>query len=403
MPDLTALKQRAQAAVDALDADLQALSLDIHAHPEENFEERYAHDALTDFLEARGFEVERGAHGLATAFRAVYGDGEPTLALLCEYDALPIGHACGHNLIAIAGAGAGLAVRSALEAPPEAHEREAGGAEGTLLVLGTPAEEGGGGKLRMIEAGAFDGVDAALMVHPSVVDRVRPSVLAIQPLEVEFRGRAAHAAAQPWEGRNALDALVHAYNGIALLRQQLRPEIRVHGVVQHGGDKPNIIPDRAAAEFYVRAPTEPLLDETLERVQACFRAAAEATGCEFSERRLDSRYSDLATNDALARAYAANAAELGLEIPDAEQASDGEIGSTDMGNVSHLVPGIHPLFAIPAAGATHTIDFREAAARPEAHAATLRSTKALAMTALDLLADPDLRGSAKADFDAAHA
>ena len=200
--DAGAMKQRVLETIDGVSEDLRALSLDIHAHPELNYEEMHAHQVLTDYLEQQGFEVERGAFGMATAFVARAGSGAPTIAVLSEYDALPgIGHACGHNLIAISGIASGLALKEAL-----------GEGNGTILVLGSPAEEGGGGKIEMIEAGAFEGIDAALMLHPAPGDGAWVNMNAIQPLSVEFFGRNAHAAATPWQGLNALDALVHAYN-----------------------------------------------------------------------------------------------------------------------------------------------------------------------------------------------
>ena len=282
-------RQAAARAIGEASEALRALSLDIHAHPEENYEEVHAHAALTDFLEARGFAVRRSAYGMETAFAADFavqpGGGGPSIGVLCEYDALPqIGHACGHNLIATAGAAAGLGLAAALEAS---------GAAGRVRVLGSPAEEGGGGKIRLIEAGAFADLGAALMVHPGMGDVLSPAVLAIDTCMVEFQGRNAHAAGAPWEGRNALDALVLAYQAIGLLRQQSQPEVRIHGVIHHGGEKPNIIPDRAAAEFYVRAPREGLLDEMCRRVEACFRGAAEATETALTLRWMGPRYSDL--------------------------------------------------------------------------------------------------------------
>jgi len=234
--------------IDAASESLRALSLDIHSHPEENYEEEHAHQALTTWLADSGFDVTRSAYGMDTAFAATRGSGGPTIAVLCEYDALPgIGHACGHNLIAISGAAAGLGVAEALER---------GGIEGTIRVLGSPAEEGGGGKIRLIDEGAFEEVGAAMMIHPGTGDLLYPLVLAIDTCMVEFRGKNAHAAGAPWEGRNALDALVLAYQAIALMRQQSHPTVRIHGKIHHGGDKPNIIPDYAQAEFYVRAPQE---------------------------------------------------------------------------------------------------------------------------------------------------
>ena len=387
-----------RAAIEAIEdasTALRALSLDIHAHPEENYEEHHAHAALTEFFEARGFAVRRSAYGMETAFEAERGGGGPRIGILCEYDALPeIGHACGHNLIAIAGAAAGLGAAAALDAA---------GIEGSVRVLGSPAEEGGGGKIRLIEEGAFEEVGAALMVHPGTGNLLRPPVLAIDTCTVEFTGRNAHAAAAPWEGRNALDALVLAYQAIGLLRQQSQPDVRIHGVIQHGGEKPNIIPDRAAAEFYVRASREGLLDAMCERVAACFRGAAEATETAMTLSWNGPRYSDLASNAALAEVFGRRWAENeGVRALDLEGPPRGGFGSTDMGDVSHVVPSLHPIYAIEAEAGNHTPQFTAAAATDEAHAATLRAARAMTMTALEWLTDSELRAKAQAAFDAAH-
>ena len=391
-------QKTAAAAIAAASAPLRELSLDIHAHPEENYEERHAHAALACFLESAGWEVERSAYGIETAFEAGFGasagNGGPAVAVLCEYDALPvIGHACGHNLIAASGVAAGLGIAAALEAH---------GIEGSVRVLGSPAEEGGGGKIKLIEAGAFERVGAAMMIHPGMADVISPTVLAIDTCVVEFRGRNAHAAAAPWEGRNALDALVHAYNGVALLRQQLRPETRIHAVIHHGGEKPNIIPDRAAAEFYVRAKREHLLDQTIERVEAVFRGAAEATGTEAEISWRGGRYSDLASNAPLAERFGEHFADQGVRALDLERPSDAGFGSTDMGNVSHVVPSIHPMYRIEAESGNHTAGFTAAAATESAHAATLKASAAMAATALDWLSSEPLRDAARAAFEADH-
>ncbi len=389
MPDLPTLQRRVDAAIDAARDDLRALSLDLHAHPELNFQEHYAHAALVAFLAARGFTVEPSVGGLATAFRARAGAGPPVVAFCCEYDALPeIGHACGHNLIAAAGVAAGLGLRAVLDSVP-----------GTVLVLGTPAEEGGGGKIELLRAGVLAGIDAALMVHPATQDSAWPAISALQQLEVAFHGVAAHAAAYPWEGVNALDAMILAYNAIAALRQQLPPDARVHGVITRGGTKPNIIPDHTAAEFYVRAGTRASLAALTPRVLACFQGAAAATGCRLEHRWSGPPYSDLRTNDPLAAAYADHARALGVPVPPRE--AGGFAGSTDMGNVSYALPAIHPMFRIDATGGNHTPAFTAAAATPAAHAAMLTAARAMAATALDVLTSPDLRARMQAAFQAA--
>ena len=385
----------ASQTIDAASESLRALSMDIHSHPEENYEEVHAHAALTSFLSDAGFDVTPSAYGMETAFEATKGSGGPTIAVLCEYDALPgIGHACGHNLIAISGAAAGLAVANALE-------RE--GVDGTVRVLGSPAEEGGGGKIRLIDEGAFEDVGAAMMIHPGTGDIVYPFVLAIDTGFVEFRGKNAHAAGAPWEGRNALDALVLAYQAIALLRQQSHPTVRIHGKIHHGGEKPNIIPDYAQAEFYVRAPQEGRLNEMIKRVEDCFAGAALATSCEWSVEWQGPRYSNMANNRPLAEAYGRRWLDLGVQAMDLDGSKEGSFGSTDMGNVSHVVPSIHPMYNIPHESGNHTAQFTAAASSAEGHGLTLTATKAMAHTALDWLTDPDLRDRTLADFEATHA
>jgi amidohydrolase len=384
--ELTSTQQAALDAIEGASDELRALSLDIHAHPELGYEETHAHEALTSYLEGAGFTVERSAHGLATSFRASAGSGGPVVAALCEYDALPeIGHACGHNLIAIAGVATGLGLRAAL--------REAE-IEGTVLVIGAPAEErGGAGKARLIEAGAFDGVDAAVMLHPGMGDEVRPSSLSHHGLTVEFRGQASHAAGAPWRGVNALDAMILGFAALGLLRQQIEPTHRVHGVITHGGDSPNIIPERTEARLLVRAPTREQVDALRERVLACFTGAAEQTGCEIEVNWATHPYEDLRQNPELADAYIESFEALGGTISPGRGG-----GSTDMGNVSQVLPGLHPHYRIPSQGGNHTRAFTEAAATEEAHSATIRAAQALTLAALRAFEDPAFLEAMRASF-----
>ena len=391
MTDLAALKAAAQRTIDQLSEDLRAISLSIHGKPELGFQEHHAHRVLADYLEDNGFAVTRGAYDMPTAFRAVAGSGAPVVAVLCEYDALPeIGHACGHNLMAMTGVAAGMALKEAI-----------GEGNGTVLVLGSPAEEGGGGKILMIERGAFDGVDAALLLHPSPHGGVRPALTGVQRCTVEYFGRNAHAAARPHEGINALDALVLAYNAISVLRQQLTPDARIHGVITRGGVRPNIIPDHTAADYLVRATDDARLEDLRQRVQACFEGAATATGCRVEVRWDERPYRPMATNGTLGRAFHENAALMGWSLPppDVDTPSG---ASSDMGNVSHVVPAIQPSYAIPCEAGNHNPGFTAAAATPEAHAAALRAAKALAMTALDVLFRPHVRDAAHQDYRSTH-
>ncbi len=392
MVSLEAARDAAAAAIDGAAKELEAISLSIHARPELNFEEHHAHTVLTDFLQARGFHVERGAYRMPTAFQAVAGSGGPRIVVLCEYDALPgIGHACGHNLIAISGLATGIALKAAL-----------GEGNGTVVVLGSPAEEGGGGKIELIKHGAFEGIDAAMMLHPTPRDAAYMNVLAIEQAEIEYRGRNAHAAAAPWEGVNALDAMIHAFSAIGLMRQQILPTDRVHGVITNGGVKPNIIPDRTNAAFYLRSRTRAELARLRPKIYGCFEGAATSTGCTvtISQPEGEQPYSDMIHNDVMAGAYTEHFEANGLRLPTKQQVLSGPGGSTDMGDVSYVVPSIHPCFAIPTEPGTgnHTPGFTAAAATAEAHAATFRAAKALAFTALDLYLAPGKLEAAKAEF-----
>jgi amidohydrolase len=378
--------ERIDRAIDEASRGLRSLSLDIHSHPELNFEEHHAHKAITDYLDGEGFEVVRGAYTMPTAFKAAAGSGGPTVAVISEYDALPgIGHACGHNLIAIAGVGAGIGLRAGLE-----------GREGTVVILGSPAEEGGAGKQLLIEQRAFDGIDAALMAHPAPADSATPKVQALQQLKVEYFGKNAHAAAMPWNGVNALDALVAGYNAISMLRQQIRPTDRVHGVFTAAGLKPNIIPDYTAAEYYVRSATMAELAELKTRVQAALESGAMASGCRVEVTWEGRPYTDLISSDPLADRYCKHMETLGLPV----QKIPWFGASTDMGNVSYVLPSIHPMFGIPCdpMNANHTAPFTEAAAGEEAHERTIRVAKAMARAAYDLIAEPELLSAVKADF-----
>jgi amidohydrolase len=386
---IEAWKDRACARVEAERRRLIELSLGIHSHPELQFAEHRAAGWLTAYLDGAGLAVEARAYGLDTAFAARCGEGRPRVAILCEYDALPgIGHACGHNIIAAAGAGAGAAVASVI-----------GEVGGSVVVLGTPAEEGGGGKILMAREGAFAEVDAAMMVHPAGRDLAEMQVLAVSQLEVEFAGKAAHASAFPHRGVNALDAMVTAYSAIAQLRQHIRPTERIHGIITEGGRAPNIVPDRSAGVFYVRAADMRRLEQLKLRVSACFEAGALATGARLGLKTLVPDYSEMNTSGPLVDAYVANAERLGRVI--ARQTDAGVAGSTDMGNVSKLVPAIHPMIAASPPGiALHSTEFAEWAQSDQGHAAVVDGAKALAMTAIDVLCRPDLVRALRADFQA---
>jgi amidohydrolase len=379
MSDLEALKRRVVDEVDIRREELIRVADRIHANPEVAFEEVESAALLCEVLEGSGFDVVRGAGGLETAFVATaHGrEGGPTMALLAEYDALPgLGHACGHNLIGTAAVGAGVAIKEIL---PEL--------SGTIQIIGTPAEEGGGGKAYLVDAGIFAGVDAAMMVHPSNRNMTRRRSLTSYKVSIEFFGKAAHAAAKPDEGINALEAMILTYNGINALRQHLRDDARVHGVITHGGQAPNIVPDYTAARFYVRALDTPYCSEVLDKLRACAEGAARATGARLEFTEYAPRYDAIWPNPRLADLAEANMAALGIEVKAPEP--DERMGSSDMGNVSQVVPALHPYIAIgPEELGGHTIEFREAAASAAGHEGMIKAAKLMAMTAVDLLAVP---------------
>jgi amidohydrolase len=382
MSNIDELKQRIVDEVDARRDALIRTSDTIHAKPELAFQEFEAAALLTSILEREGFAVQRGVAGLETAFVASYtsqkGD-RPVVAILAEYDALAeLGHACGHNIIGTASVGAGLAVQSVLDE-----------VAGTIQVVGTPAEEGGAGKVIMAEAGVFDGVDVAMMVHPSTRTMTRRTSLACYELKMEFFGQSAHAAGSPDKGINALDACILTFNNVSALRQQLTDDVRIHGIITHGGAAPNIIPDYVAAEFLVRAAEKDDALVVLDKVEDCARAGALAAGAEVKLTRGNEYYANMVPSTVLAGLFDVNLTALGREVQLPEPG--GRMGSTDMGNVSHVVPALHPYVTIASDEvAGHSPEFRAAAASPEGHAGLLDAAKALAMTAIDLFSNPDL-------------
>jgi amidohydrolase len=386
-----AVKPRVAAAVDRLADDLETLSHRIHANPELAFKEEKAHAWLAEFLTKHGATVERGVGGLPTAFRAtIPGTGAgPTIAIMAEYDALPgIGHACGHNVIATAGVGAGAALAAGLGTLPFA---------GRIQVIGTPAEEGGAGKVKLMDAGVFDGVDAAMMIHGRCGTQVwRPS-LGIIKVKAEFFGQAAHASSWPWRGVNALNAMIALFNALDAMRQQIRPDARIHGVITRGGEQANIIPEYTSAEFYLRATTVRYCHELLRRFTGAAEGAAAATGCRAQVTPDPTVHEPLKANPTMSAAFSRNLQFI--DFP--EDPDDGEAGygSTDCGNVSQRLPTIHPYIRISPDGVPgHSREFAEWARSPLARAGMLAGAKALALTALDLLASPDTLARAKQDF-----
>jgi amidohydrolase len=388
------LKERVRVRVDELAAELLALADDIHANPELGYQEKRAVAKVQDLLALHGVQSRTGIAGLGTALRAeLGGTGRPKIALLAEYDALPgLGHACGHNTICTAAVGAALALADVL---PETL--------GSAVLLGTPAEESAvdnaGGKVHMLRAGELDDVDAAIMVHPLDQDDCSlQGSLAARGVVFEFHGKPAHAAAAPHLGINALDALIQTFVGIALLRQQVRADARIHGIVTHGGDAPNIIPKYAAARFRVRAADLGYMNELFERVVAVARGAAEATGCRFEHHDFAPTYEDMIPNGILADRLSAAFAEIGRPMSTVKATRDG-MGSTDFGNVSRRVPAFCPYVKIADAGVQpHTVEFERAAGTERAHAMILDAAKAMAMATVELLSNPILLEQAKSEL-----
>ncbi|KAI0722357.1 amidohydrolase [Cerioporus squamosus] len=396
-----------QTKLKDLSPELRELSLDIWHHPEIMYEERYAHDRLTKFMASHGFKVTPHYLGLDTAWRAEFTHSSSdmhrknkarskgmtrVIGVNSEMDALPgIGHACGHNLIAMSGVAVALAIKAALQK----HD-----VPGTILLLGTPAEEAGGGKITLLERGAYKEMDACIMSHPTAgLDNISGlwQGVALQPIDVEFFGHGAHAGFAPWEAQNALDAAFVAYASISALRQQIKPDCRVHGIIVGREWVPNIIPDYAKLRYMIRAPTYQELDALRERVTACFDAAALATACKI-EVKVGAAYYEVRNNRILGREYARLVGDMyGMRT----DTSAGATYSTDFGNVTFALPALHPAYSIPTEpnGANHTPQFTKSAATKEAHEATLKVAAGLAALGYKVLQDADFTAEVKKSFD----
>ena len=359
----------------AVEPELLEISRHMYANPELAYKEFEASSKLVAFLRTQGFEVEYPAWGLDTAFDAVIGPAGPEVVICAEYDALPeVGHACGHNIVAAAAAGAGAALA------PIAAELGV-----RVRVLGTPAEEAYGGKVDLIEAGAFETATAAMMIHPSPTDLVDPSFLAIAHIDVEFRGKESHAAFAPQLGINALDAAVQAYVNVSTLRQAMYATDKVHGVVTYGGAAPNVIPALTTMAWYVRAATKERLDELYPKVIACFEAAAIATGCSFEVKQTGHPYTDMVNDPVMVELFAANSETLGRPMGRMVDHDPSEGGSSDMGNVSHVVPSIHPMVGIKSHPAVnHQKEFAAHTITPDGELAVRDGAIAMAATVIDL-------------------
>ena len=387
MKTVSDIKIEIQTDTDSRRRELTELSLNIHSNPEMGFEEEKASSWLCGYLKKHGFSVERGICDLPTAFRAVYGSGKPAIAFLAEYDALPhLGHACGHNLISGIAVGAAVAARAAIDAYG-----------GSIIVIGTPAEEFHGGKVLMAQRGAFKDMDMAMMVHPSTSDTATTKALACASLDVEYFGKEAHSAAHPEEGVNALETMILAFNAINSLRQHIKDESRIHGIITDGGQVVNVVPAHSAASFLVRSREETYMEELKVKVLKCFKGAAIASGARLEYKWGDVQYSPMKNNITMAKLYTDNMKLVGRDVMlfRPEQS----FGSTDMGNVSQIVPGIHTSVAVAPKGTSiHSPDFCLAAASESGMQGMIDAAKALAMTAADLLADPQLAAEVKKEF-----
>lgn len=377
---MTEVKERLSQLVGGERERLLGLSHALHGHPETSFEERESSERVADLLAGNGFDVETGVCDLETAFVARAGTGPLTIGVCAEYDALPgIGHACGHNIIASAAVGAGIALA-----------RLADDLGITVRVLGTPAEESGGGKILMLERGAFDGVHAAMMVHPSPQERAHADCLAVDHIEVSYEGKESHASAFPELGVNAADALTVAQVAIGLLRQQFKARDQVHGIVTRGGDAPNIIPAHISADYYIRAEDLRSLEELRRRITNCFEAGALATGSRLRIEQGSPAYSEFVPDLEIGELYRRNAEALGRAFPELP-AKKG--GSTDMANVSLRMPAIHPMIGIESRGAVnHQPEFAAACATESADLAVYDGAVAMALTVADIAQSADLRG-----------
>jgi amidohydrolase len=375
-------KAAAQERLDGIRDKLVKVSHDIHAHPELAFQEEKAAAWLCDLLGAEGFAVERGVCDMPTAFAATAGDGPLQIAICAEYDSLPgIGHACGHNIIAAAAAGAAIAAAQVAD--------EIGL---TVKVIGTPAEEGGGGKIILLDRGAFDGVHASMMVHPAPTDVAEPPVIAVSHFDVHYTGKASHASSYPEVGINAADALTVAQVAIGLLRQHIRPTDRIHGIVTKGGDAPNIVPADTSARYYARAKTLDQLHDIRARVDRCFEAGALATGAKLVIAEVEAPYAEMRHDSEIAGLYRRNAEELGRVFPDFAASNLLRwAGSTDMGNISLAMPAIHPMIGISSLPAVnHQPEFTEHCATEAADKAVYDGALSMAWTAIDIASDIEL-------------
>lgn len=385
MTSVQTVKKQAGIIIREQRKALDKLCLDIHGNPETGLKEQHASTWLADYLERNGFKLEKGTGGLNTAFRASYGCGRPAIALLAEYDALPeIGHACGHNLIAAAAAGAAVGSVPAVDAYG-----------GRVMVIGTPSEEFHSGKELLLRHGVFEGIDMAMMIHPGNRDVTTINTLACITLSAEFRGQEAHASANPEEGINALEAMLLSFNAVNSLRQHIPGSARIHGIITNGGRAANIVPGYSSAMFMVRAADSGYLEILKEKVADCFKGAARATGALLDYTWAEVSCQPMLNNTYLAEIFNRNMAAAGRQM----ETGPGNFASTDMGNVSHFIPSIHPVISIAPEGVPlHSTGFLYAAASEKGLKGMLDSAIAMAFTVSDVLSQPEMLATIKKEF-----
>lgn len=382
------MKNEIMSEIEKIKESLWDINDYIYCNPELGDQEFKAVEKLTSFLEKHSFNIEIGVANRETSFKAEFDSGKegPTIAYMCEYDALPgIGHGCGHNMIGTMGAGAGVALSKVINK-----------IGGKVVVFGTCAEETNGAKVDMAEQGLFNNVDVAMMLHPNNVTCESGTSLAMEAIEFDFFGQTSHAAASPEKGINALDAVILTFNGINALRQHVTSDVRMHGIISEGGVAANIVPDKAVAKFYVRAAKKKYLKEVVEKVKNIARGAALMTGARLEISNYESSFDDMNTNKNLSKIFNKNLEGLGVEVKEAEKVS----GSLDMGNVSYVVPSIHPMIGIGNVNLVgHTVEMAEATITNEAHEAIIKGVTALAFTGYDVISDKNLLAEIKKEFE----
>lgn len=384
------MKEQLERHLEEIQQDLWQMSDHLYHHPELGDQEFESMELLAEYLSRHDFQVEKGIINRPTSFKATFDSGipGPTIAFLAEYDALPgIGHGCGHNMIGTMGIGAGVLLSKVLS--------DIGG---KIYVLGTPAEETNGAKVHMAEQGIFDDIDAAMMLHPGDESYESGDSLAMDAIQFDYKGKPSHAAASPEKGINALDGVLQLFNGINALRQHVRSDVRIHGIITDGGKAANVVPEDASAQFYVRAADRQYLNEVVEKVKAIAHGAAAMTGATLSMHNYELSYDNMLTNSAMSDRFTANLKATGVEIVHPAKAST---GSLDMGNVSQVCPSIHPYIGLDSPGLVfHTQELADLTITENSHRILGQGALAMAMTGFDLLTDSELLNQVKAEFEA---